>query len=171
MAYKSCYSCGGTGSYWGTESQYDPSGGFMYKSVQVRKTCGMCSGTGQVYTPDPPSGTSGRVTVTPRAGRAPKIDTRTPEEKRRDVEDGTAGVLMLAAWIGIGWYGVTNWAITWYWPVGLGFLVGAGIYRLCTTRLRIIPKLILWTFCAAYIAIALAGLVVIGYVAIRLLMQ
>lgn len=53
MAYQSCSSCGGSGSVIGAQNVYDPSGGYMWKTVQTRTTCSACGGSGGRYVADP----------------------------------------------------------------------------------------------------------------------
>jgi len=99
MGFKSCYGCGGSGSYLGSESVFDPSGGYMYKTVQVRKTCNMCGGTGQTYDAASDISYSSGSSSGGRAARTPSRPS-TPEEADR----GFANLLAMIAGGAAAWY-------------------------------------------------------------------
>ena len=66
MPHEMCSSCGGAGSYVGSESVRDYSGGPMWRDVPARKTCEVCLGTGRIAVRDPlPSASTRQPAQTP----------------------------------------------------------------------------------------------------------
>ena len=142
MAYKTCFSCGGMGSL--VESQRVPSmSGGMFETVQVRRSCSACGGTGSTFVPDPvttdrtSNEKSGNITIDPSSD-APK----------KDFNETVAGWIFLGIWFVIGYAGITTTNLEWYWPVGIGFLVAFGTYRQLLkgerTLLKLLSKLVIF---------------------------
>ena len=81
MGSQSCPSCHGRGTYLGSESVQDLSGGSIYKTVQVNKTCMQCGGSGLLWTADSPNASGGQPQGTQRAAKPPKVVIPPPVEQ------------------------------------------------------------------------------------------
>jgi hypothetical protein len=167
MGQRTCYSCAGRGGQYRSQSVPNYGTGPVVNQIQVWESCGGCGGTGTVYEYDP------LPTVTPGGGgggRTPKPprkpDTRTPEQRARDFEDGLAGLIFLAVWIAVSWAGIAEARSrtgsvekTWYIFIGIGFVAGAATSWVLRKPLRpllvFLRKAIVFTIYAGLIGGAL----------------
>ena len=141
MAQETCYTCNGMGDFLETERRPSTTGG-MFDEVQVRRPCPTCFGARTVWVPDPVTTVSNSNPETGHIISDPK-----PEKPKNTFEENVAGWILLGLWGAIGYIGVTTTNLEWYWPVGVGFVVAYGVYKLLLGRyqnlLKLIGKLVL----------------------------
>ena len=132
MANQTCYRCGGMGGFMETQRMPNPGGG-MFQEVQMHRSCSACGGVGSVWVPDPPDQVGGRI-----SGK--RASTSSVPEK--DLDETVAGLIFLALWGFIGYFGIAKTGVEWYWPVGVGFAVALTVHKLLIGRYRKLLKII-----------------------------
>ncbi len=168
-----CSNCDGTGKvYVGTPTPGE-SWAFM--------NCLNCHGTGSISTYVPNLPAPGRTENAKKAGivdagalRAePRIDPRTPEEKRRDSEDALADLLgmALAAFVAIPI--LMQGVVVWWLPVVGGAVLGIILSKLLRGAARSITRVMVsilnGTIRVAYCLVGMAIVVVICLFLFRIL--
>lgn len=63
---------------------------------------------------------------------------REPTLAEKGFEDVFAEWVLVAVWTAIAYYGVSLTSVAWYWPVGVGFVLGFGVYKILSGPLRIL---------------------------------
>lgn len=56
----------------------------------------------------------------------------------KSFEDVVAEWVLVAVWTAIAYYGIALTRVAWYWPVGVGFVLGLAIYKILSGPLRVL---------------------------------
>lgn len=158
MAQRTCPACFGVGYKTSYETVKDPLDGMPW-TRQVQTPCGVCDRSGRVGIPDSPNKNRNVIGESSTSGTTGKQDTRTPAEKKREVEDGIAGVIVLAMWAGIAWAATILTLGPWYIPTAVALVLGAVVRWALLNPLRFvlvwIRRLLLLTVAIAMIGVAI----------------
>lgn len=167
MAQKTCPVCAGSRGRSQTRTVNDPGG--TYHTVNEFVNCSMCGGSGRVWAPDPAPSQGNLASGSSKShssGAKATPDTRTPEEKNREFEDGIAGVFMLATWGAFAWAASIRSLGPWYVPTVLALCSGAIVRWMLMNPLRFI---LVWlrriVVIAFIVALILGGLYVVSRMA------
>lgn len=166
-----CRSCNGTGRTHNFASYTS------HVANPGNAPCFSCNSTGRIEKRvwvEPSGGNAGTVNIDASTGQV-QADTRTPEQKRHDLEEAIATLLGLVLGLMIAgpliWHGL----IAWWVALGLGGAVWFGMYKICCGPMRIVAVLgrvlvtgILWLISLA-VATSVVGAVL--YIAFKIVTQ
>lgn len=98
----------------------------------------------------------------PTYGRRATSEVRTPvrqgnqpiasDGSAKSFEEVLAGLVGVAVWVGLSYYGITELALPWYWPVGIGFVVARVTCKLLMGPLYFVLTATKWLICLSMLA-------------------
>jgi len=113
--------------------------------------CSFCGGSGTIWVPDKtPSNDTYDTGGTGCVGGS---------WAQNAFEDNFAGILFLVIWGWISYYGLNNTDMEWYWPVGIGFLMGWFVHWLFSGPLRFVGTIVKHIIGFGLLALLIYGII------------
>lgn len=75
-----------------------------------------------------------------------------PAGSSKSFEEVLAGLVGVTVWVGLSYYGITELALPWYWPVGIGFVVARVTCKLLMGPLYLVLTATKWLLCLSMLA-------------------
>lgn len=87
-----------------------------------------------------------------------------PAGSSKSLEEWLAGLVGVALWAVLSYYGITELGLPWYWPVGIGLVVAVVTCKLLLGPLYFVLTVTKWLFCLGMLAFMVCViLTIMGY--------
>jgi hypothetical protein len=114
--------------------------------------CSFCGGSGTIWVPD-------KTTSNTTYSSNRSTGSGGGSWAQNAFEDNFAVILFLVIWGWISYYGLNNTDYEWYWPVGIGFVIGWFAYWLFRGPLRIIGTAVKYIIGYGLLALLIYGII------------